>query len=135
MKIANYRLADLQAPLLAFLLAPLVVPLLYLTTAYAFGGFLSFDLAIVVGEIAYAAAILGGVPLAIVLSRLGWVSLHDYMVFGFLLGAMSVLVSEHAPIEFAVMIQAGLAALSGTIAAAIFWLIARPDRRRRRARV
>jgi hypothetical protein len=134
-KIANRPLAGLQAPLLAFLLAPLIVPALYLAAAYAFGGFLSVDLAIVIGKIAYAAAILGGVPLTTVLGRLGWVSLHDYMVFGFLLGAMSVLVSEHAPIEFAVMIQAGLAALSGAIAAAIFWLIARPDRRRRGARV
>jgi hypothetical protein len=129
-KIANYPLADLQAPLLAFLLVPLIVPLLYLGAACAFGGFLSFDLAIVVGEIAYAAAILGGVPLTIILGRLGWVSLHDYMVFGFLLGAMSVLVSEHAPIELTVMIQAGLAALCGSIAAAVFWLIVRPDRRR-----
>jgi hypothetical protein len=114
---------------LGFLLAPLLPPLLYLAAASAFGGFLSFDLAVLAGEISYSAALLGGLPLHIMLGRLGWLSLHDYMVFGFLLGAATVLVSEHAPIEFTALMQAGLAALCGTIAAGVFWLIARPDRR------
>lgn len=118
----------LRRPILAFLLAPIVVPLLYLATAFMFGGFLSIGLAVFAGEVAYAAALLGGLPLHIVLSRLGWVSLHDYMVFGFLLGAMSILVSERAPIEFTALMQAGLAALGGVVAATVFWLIVRPDR-------
>lgn len=114
--------------LLAFLLAPLAPPLLYLAAAGLFGGYLSIQLALVIAQLAYLAALLGGVPLYITLSNLGWVSLHDYMVFGFLLGALSVLVSEHAPIEFAVLLQVGLAAIGGTISALLFWLIRRPDR-------
>jgi hypothetical protein len=116
--------------ILGFLLAPLMVPLLYLAAAAAFGGFLSFDLAVLAGEIAYLAALLGGLPLHVALMKLGWASLHDYMVFGFLLGAASVLVSEHAPVEFTALMQAGLAALAGMIAGGVFWLIARPDRGR-----
>jgi hypothetical protein len=115
--------------ILGFLIAPLTVPLLYLAAAALFGGFVSLDLAVLIGEIAYIAALIGGLPLHIVLGRLGWLSLHDYMVFGFLLGAATVLVSEHAPIEFTALMQAGLAALCGTIAAGVFWLIVRPDRR------
>lgn len=118
-------------PMAAFLIAPLTAPLLYLATATAFGGFVSADLAVFAGEIAYAAALIGGLPLHIVLSKLGWVSLHDYMVFGFLLGAGSVLIGEHAPIEFAALMQAGLAAVCGAAAGAVFWLVARPDRRSR----
>jgi hypothetical protein len=112
----------------AFLIAPLTAPFLYLATATAFGGFVSFDLAIFTGEIAYATALVGGLPLHIMLSKLGWVSLHDYMVFGFLLGAVSALIGEHAPIAFTALMQAGLAAGCGAIAAAVFWLLVRPDR-------
>lgn len=130
MRLTDLALARRRGDILGFLLAPLIVPLLYLTSAAVFGGFLSFDLAVFAGEIAYAAALLGGVPLHIVLSKLGWVSLHDYMVFGFLLGAASVLISERAPIEFAAMMQAGLAASCGALAAGVFWLLARPDRLR-----
>jgi hypothetical protein len=116
--------------ILGFLLAPLIPPLLYLAAAAAFGGFVSFDLAVLTGEFAYTAALLGGLPLHVMLTRLAWVSLHDYMVFGFLLGAASVLVSEHAPVEFTALMQAGLAALAGAIAGGVFWLIARPNRGR-----
>ncbi len=118
---------------LAFLLAPLTAPLLYLAAVFAFGGFVSFDLVLFAGETAYAAALIGGLPLHIVLGKLGWVSLHDYMVFGFVLGAISVLIGEHAPVEFTVLIQAGLAAVCGTVASGVFWLVARPNRRSRKA--
>ena len=129
MRAIGFAPAEFRRPTVAFLVAPLTVPILYLATALAFGGFVSFDLAVFGAEVAYAAALLGGLPLHIVLSRLGWVSLHDYMVFGFVLGAGSVLVGEHAPIEFAALMQAGLAALCGAVAGAVFWLVARPDRR------
>lgn len=114
--------------LLAFLLAPLVPPLLYLAAAALFGGYLSLQLAVLIGELAYVAALIGGVPLHITLRNLGWVSLHDYMVFGLLLGALAVLVSERAPLEFAVLLQAGFSAICGMMAALVFWLIGRPDR-------
>ena len=80
-----------------------------------------------IGELAYVAALIGGVPLHITLRSLGWVSLHDYMVFGLLLGALAVLVSERAPLDFAVLLQAGFSAICGMVAALVFWLIGRPD--------
>lgn len=128
MRAISLALTGLQRPIAGFLLAPLMAPFLYLATATIFGGFVSFDLAVLTGEFAYVTALLGGLPLHIVLSRLGWVSLHDYMVFGFVLGAVSVLIGEHAPIEFTSLMQAGLAAGCGAIAAAVFWLLVRPDR-------
>lgn len=131
MRAIGFDPAELWRPSVAFLVAPLTVPLLYLAAAFTFGGFVSFDLAVFAGEIAYAAALLGGLPLHIVLSKLGWVSLHDDMVFGFVLGAGSVLIGEHAPIEFTVLMQAGLAALCGAVAGGVFWLVARPDRQGR----
>jgi hypothetical protein len=118
----------LRRPLLAFLLAPLVPPLLYLAATSAFGGFRSAELALYIAQYAYLAALVGGLPVHVTLSRLGWTTLHDYMVFGVPLGALSVLVTEQAPIEFTAMLQGGMAALCGAIAAGIFWLIVRPDR-------
>lgn len=132
MRAFGFAPAEIWRPTVAFLVAPLTVPILYLVAARAFGGFVSFDLAVFAGEIAYAAALIGGLPLHIVLSKLGWVSLHDYMVFGLVLGAGSVLIGEHAPVEFSALMQAGLAAVCGAVAGGIFWLVARPDRRGRR---
>lgn len=118
----------LRRPLLAFLLAPLVLPLLYLAAASAFGGYRSGDLALYIAQYAYLAALLGGLPAHITLSRLGWVTLHDYSVFGVLLGVAAALVTERPPLDFSVVIEAGLSALAGAIAGGVFWLIARPDR-------
>ena len=115
-------------PVLGLLVAPLLPPLLYLAAAGAFGWFASIDLALLLGEDAYRAALLGGVPLHIVLSRLGWVSLHDYMALGAPLGAICALIGERAPVELTVLFQALLAALAGALSTGLFWLIARPDR-------
>jgi hypothetical protein len=129
MPIRRLSPANARRPILAFLLAPLAAPVTYLAVATAFGGFVSSDLALVIAQSAYVVALIGGVPLHVALGRLGWVTLHDYLVFGFLLGGLAALAGEHAPLAFSALLQAGLAALYGTVAGALFWLIARPDRR------
>lgn len=111
-----------------FLIAPLAAPLTYLALAYAFGGFVSADLAIIIAQSAYIVALVGGVPLHVVLLRVGWVSMRDYLLYGLLLGGGSALAMEHAPLPFTSMVHAGLAALYGAVAGGVFWLIARPDR-------
>lgn len=119
---------SLRRPLLAFILAPLVPALLYLAVTSAIGGYRSTDLALYIAQYAYLAALLGGLPAHVTLSRLGWVTLHDYSVFGVLLGVAAALVTERPPLDFSVVIEAGLAALAGAVAGGVFWLIARPDR-------
>ena len=114
--------------IVAFLVAPLAAPLTYLGLAYAFGAFVSAELAVIIAQSAYIVALLGGVPFHIVLKRLGWVSLRDYLVYGLLLGGLSALAMEHAPLPFTSVVHAGLAALYGAASGGIFWLIARPDR-------
>jgi hypothetical protein len=113
-----------------FILAPLVVPLLYLAATSVFGGYRSADLALYIAQYAYLAALLGGLPVHVTLSRLGWVTLHDYIVYGVLLGLVATLVTERPPIEFSIIIEAGMSAVAGAIAGGVFWLIARPDRSR-----
>jgi hypothetical protein len=127
-RLAARTIRGCLRPALGFLLAPLLPPLLYLGGAGAFGWFLSIDLAMIVGEAAYLAALLGGVPLHVVLSKLGWVSLHDYMALGAPLGAVCVLIGERAPVELIVLFQALLAAFAGALSGGLFWLIVRPDR-------
>lgn len=119
---------SLGRPLLAFLLAPLVPALLYLVVTSAFGGFRSADLALYIAHYAYLTALVGGLPAHATLSRLGWMTLHDYMVSGVLLGVAAALVTERPPLDFSLVIEAGLSALAGAMAGAVFWLIARPDR-------
>lgn len=109
-------------------MAPLVVPLLYFAATSTFGGFRSADLALYIAQYSYLAALVGGLPVHITLSRLGWVTLHDYAVFGVLLGIGAALVTERPPLDFSVVIEAGMSAVAGALASGVFWLIARPGR-------
>lgn len=114
--------------IIGFIVAPLIVPLLYLAATSVFGGYRSADLALYIAQYAYLTALLGGLPMHITLSRLGWTTLHDYAVYGVLLGLVATLITERPPLEFSIIIEVGLSAVAGAVAGGVFWLIARPGR-------
>lgn len=110
---------------LGFLIAPLLVPATYLTAALLTGGFLSFDVALGMAEFAYAAALLA-VPALLLTAHLGWASLHDYVVFGFLIGFIGASVTMPKPLGLSMIPLLAFYALCAAVAAAGFWWIVRP---------
>ncbi|HEU0069898.1 MAG TPA: hypothetical protein VFS04_01260 [Alphaproteobacteria bacterium] len=111
--------------ILGFLIAPLLVPATYLATAWIFGGFLSFDLAFGMAEFAYAAAVIA-VPALLLVARIGWASLHDYIVFGFLTGFIGGSFSVEKPLALSQMPLLGFYGIAAAVAGAGLWLIVRP---------
>jgi hypothetical protein len=116
--------------LLGYLIAPLLAPATYLAFAWATGGFLSFDLALQYGEFAYAASLIA-VPAFLLLAHIGWDSLHDFIVFGFLMGFIGGSIPAEKPLGLSLMPLLAFYGLCGAAASAGFWAIARPKKEAR----
>ena len=141
------RDATLVTPLirtiLAFLIAPLT-PALALTcfmllAAGPFAGLALGMYALMLNAwVGYPVALVAGLPLYILFRRLGWVGLVRYLGAGLALGAASGALGSSGMFDIGpqsaarslgetlVFVAAGAAC--GALAAASFWLIARPDR-------
>jgi hypothetical protein len=113
--------------LLGYLIAPLLAPATYLAVAWVTGGFLSFDLALLYGEFAYAASLIAA-PTLVLLAHIGWDSLHDFIVFGFLMGFIGGSIPADKPLGLSLMPLLAFYGLCGAVIAAGFWAIARPKR-------
>ncbi len=111
--------------ILGYLIAPLLVPATYWVAALLTGGFLSFDVALEMAEFAYAAALVA-VPALLLTAHLGWASLHDYVVFGFLMGFIGGSVTMPKPLGLSMIPLLAFYALCAAVATAGFWWIARP---------
>lgn len=111
--------------ILGYLIAPILAPATYLVAAWATGGFLSLDLALQYGEFAYAASLVA-VPAFVLLAHIGWDSLHDFIVFGFLMGFIGGTLPAEKPLTLSLMPLLGFYGICGAVAAAGFWAIARP---------
>jgi len=129
--------------ILAFLIAPLTPALALTFVALLAGGpiagaGLGTYAMILNAKVGYPVALAAGLPLFLLFRRLGWVGLAHTLAAGLALGAatgafgstdMFQIGDENAerPLgETLVFVVAGAAC--GALAAASFWLIARPDR-------
>jgi hypothetical protein len=112
--------------LLGFLIAPALVPATYAAFAAVTGGFLSLDLALQFGAFAYAAAVIA-VPALLLLAHIGWSSLHDFVVFGFMMGFVGGALTVERPIPVSSLPLLAFYGLSGLVAAGGFWALARPS--------
>ena len=134
--------------LTAFLIAPLVVPVLLFPYLR---GLLTTDLWFAVGLIvaaivAYVGFAVIGIPAYLLLSARNWTSIWNSLVVGFFAGALMWLVFIAV---FALLLEQGGAGIlssltdmrtlkgvlwpggvAGAAVGAVFWLIARPDRQR-----
>lgn len=115
--------------LLGLLIAPILAPATYAAFAFITDGFLSFDLAVQFGEFAYAAGLVAG-PVLLMLAYIGWNSLHDFVVFGFLMGFVGGALTVERPIPVSAVPLLAFYGACGLAMAAAFWLIARPRRER-----
>ena len=123
---------------LGFLVAPLVAPVLFAVAALLFGGS-TLDARFVAGYgiwVGYIVIAGLGIPTYLVLRLLRWRSLAAYAVVAFVLGVLAFEFLWMAPLTpLWVLLKdwyiAAFCGLSGAIAGAAFWIIARPDTRSR----
>jgi hypothetical protein len=112
---------------LAALISPLLVPATYAGLAWPTGGYFSVDIALRMGQFAYAAAVVA-VPALLWLARRGRVSLQDHAIAGFALGVAAGALATGTLNPFANLQLSVFDGLCGAAAASCFWTILRPDR-------
>ena len=115
--------------ILAWLVAPLLIPATYLGFASATGGFLSFDVARDMALFAYVASVVA-VPAVLLLARQGRISLQSHAIAGLMLGVAAGLLASGSINPFENLNLSVFDGLCGAVASAGFWLITRPDRQK-----
>jgi len=116
-----------QRIVLGVMVAPLLVPATYAGLAWPTGGFFSVDIALRMGQFAYAAAVVV-VPILLWLNHRGYASLQNHAITGFVLGVAAAALATGMFNPFANLQLSVFDGLCGAAAATGFWAIVRPDR-------
>jgi hypothetical protein len=123
----------------AFLIAPAVPAILILAAAIVQGsGADGIWWMTIILPVSYVTCAVVGLPIHLILMRTGYTSLLLYVISGLVATLVPIyflfIYSDESPTPWAGLLQVhfeimGFMAFCGILTSAIFWLIARPDRR------